>query len=135
MTTQVDKSLNDEVPVAHVFSAAGVIDGIATWYEKATNPLVSGWFRNTLSSKIPTNGKDPLRFQYKLVVPTIVTETINGVAYQKVARSVTVNLDVIAAPDSTAAERGMAMRFLALDATSLTAGYLGAVVKTADTIV
>ena len=135
MSTQADKSLNDEVPVAHVFSAAGVVNGIATWFEKATNPLVSGWYRMTLSSRIPTNGKDPMRFQYKLVVPTIVTETINGVAYQKVARSVTVNVDVIAAADSTATERGAAIRYLALDATSLSAGYLGSVVKTADVVV
>lgn len=108
MPQQADVTLNDGAgtPVGHVFKAAGVDGkGVATYYEKTTSSLVSGFFRLTYFTRLSTKLTEPNRHSMKLVLPTVVTETINGVTYNKVARQSMLSVDCIVAPDSTAQER------------------------------
>lgn len=104
MPSQIAIVLPDRVPANHTFVASGVLNGIATWYEK-TASVISGYFKLTMSMKFPTKGNEPVRHQLRLVVPTVATETINGVTYQKVTRQSFVSIDVVCAPDSTQNER------------------------------
>jgi len=114
MTTQANISLNDgaATPAAHTFVAVGVNgNGVAKWVEKTTSTLPAGFFTLTSSLKIPSKPGDAIRGQVKLIVPTVVTETINGVDYMKVARTALVSCDVVCAGDSTQQERKDLMQY------------------------
>jgi hypothetical protein len=135
MTTQANISLPDAAAANHTFVASGVVDGVAVWYEK-TAALVAGWFKLTTSLRMPPKPTDPMRLQLKLVKPTVVTETINGVTYDKVIRQILINVDVVCPPDSTTTERADVCKYVGttlLDVT--TAGTFGYQVKNADAIV
>lgn len=108
MASQANLSISDGqgTPVAHTFVAAGVDGkGVALWLEKTTSSLVNGFFRLTQSTRLSSKITEPNRHSMKLVIPTIVVETVNGVNYNKVARQSMISIDCIVAPDSTAQER------------------------------
>lgn len=116
MATQANLNLADAqaTPVNHVFVAAGVDGkGVALYLEKTTSSISSGFFRLTHSTRLSTKISEPNRHTMKLVMPTIVVETINGVAYNKVARQSMVSVDVICASDSTAQERKDLITYMA----------------------
>lgn len=106
MAAQANLTLADAqgTPVNHTFVASGVSNGVATWFEK-TASVIAGYFKITQSMRFPGKATDPVRHQMKLVLPTTVTETINGVSYNKVTRQSMVNIEVITAPDATAQEK------------------------------
>jgi hypothetical protein len=138
MAAQINKALNDgqASPVGHTFLAAGVdTKGVATWFEK-TASIAAGWFRLTTSARVPAKPGDPLRFSYKNVMPTVVTETINGVTYQKVIRQMLVTVDVVLPADSTLAERKDLIAYLVNDLGAVgVAGYFGNQIRDLDIIV
>jgi hypothetical protein len=137
MSAQVDKTLFDgqASPVSHTFSAAGVdTKGVATWFEK-TASIASGWFRLTNSGRLGAKPTDPIRFAYKLAMPTVVTETINGVTYQKVIRQMLATMDVILPSDCTIAERKDLLAFVKNDLTVTVVGNFGNQVRDLDFIV
>jgi len=113
MTTQANVVLPDFTPTNHTFVAAGVSGtGVARWLEK-TAAIAAGYFTLTTSAKVSAKVGDPVRYSAKLVMPTVVTETINGVNYLKVSRQSMVSTDVILAPDATSTERNNLMSFWA----------------------
>jgi len=115
MSTQVDTALSDGQgsPVSHAFVAMGVDGkGVAKWYEKTTSSIAAGFFTLTSSMRIGSKVTDPIRFEGKLVVPTVVVETINGVNYNKVSRQMLVTISVIVPQDSTTQERKDLMRYV-----------------------
>lgn len=135
MSTQANQTWPDSVPANHTFVASGVVDGIATWYEK-TAALQSGWIVMTQSLRFPSKQGDPIRAQLKLKKPTTVTETINGVTYDKVIRNILINVDVIMPADSTATERADAAKYAGGTLVEIAAaGAFGYSLKNLDTIV
>lgn len=124
MANQVNLSINDAQgsPVAHTFVASGVdAKGVALYLEKTTSSLVTGFFRLTQSTRLATKMSEPNRHAMKLVIPTIVVETLNGVNYSKVARQSMISIDCIIAADSTAQER----KDLCVFAANNLANYVG----------
>lgn len=138
MAAQINKTLNDgqASPASHTFVAAGVdTKGVATWYEK-TSSILAGWFRLTTSARPGAKAGDPFRLAYKLVVPTVVTETINGVTYQKVIRQMLFTMDVVLPADCTLAERKDLIAYALNDLGALgVAGYWGNQIRDLDIIV
>lgn len=132
MPAQGTLQLNDAQasPVAHNFVPSGVVNGIATWHEK-TASVLAGYFKLTFSMKFPTNGKDPIRHQLKLVVPTAVTETLNSVNYVKVVRTALVNVDVVIPQDSTLQERKDIASYMR-DVFVNSSGYFGSQIANND---
>lgn len=108
MASQANLVLQDAqaTPVNHTFVAAGVDGkGVGLWLEKTTSSIAAGFFRLTQSTRVSSKPGEPNRHTLKLVVPTVVVETINGVNYNKVARQGLITVDVVCPADSTAAER------------------------------
>lgn len=115
MASQANITLNDGqvAPVAHTFVAAGVDGkGVAKWIEKTTETSPIGHFVLTTQTRLPSKAGDPVRHTYKMVIPRVVTETINGVSTKKVARQALVAIDVVMPSDSTTQERKDACAFL-----------------------
>lgn len=105
MPAQSDVVLSDGLatPVNRTFKVFGVRNGVAEWAYKVVD-LIAGYIRQQMSMTIPKKSSDPLIHTFRHIHPTVVTETINGVTYQKVARKTTVLCQVYAAPDATQAE-------------------------------
>lgn len=107
MATQANLSMDDGqvIPAAHTFVAAGV-DGnqVATWLEKGAS-IFQGFFRFTTQIRLPKKQGDPVRHSMKLVIPTVVSETINSVTYAKVSRQALASIDIVMPSDSTMQER------------------------------
>lgn len=108
MATQANLTMTDgqsPTPVSHTFVASGV-DGnqVATWLEKSAS-IFQGFYRFTTQIRLPKKQGDPVRHTAKLVVPTVVSETINGVTYAKVSRQALVSVDIVMPSDSTTQER------------------------------
>lgn len=111
MPAQTDLILPNFAAVNKTFKAAGVVNGIATWLEKSSS-VFSGYWRITLSMRLPTKAGQPIRHNLKLVQPTTVTETINGVTYGKITRQLVTNVEVLDPQDSVIAERQDHMAFI-----------------------
>lgn len=111
MPAQSNIPVADSASATRTFTAAGVKNGVALWLEK-TASTITGFFRLTYSMRLPTKAAEPVRHQLKLVMPTVVTETINGVNYQKVVRQCMADLTVVIAPDATLTERKDVMEFV-----------------------
>lgn len=116
MASQGNLTINDgqAVPVAHTFVAQGVdSNGVAQWIEKTAGSFI-GFLRLTMSAKVPpaSTGR-PLVHELRLVIPTVVTETINGVSTQKQVRSILATAKFVVPSDSTLAERKDACNFVA----------------------
>lgn len=82
-------------PVNHTFEPLRNPSGTAEWAESSvTGSLTS---RNSLSvqQKLPGAGRGTLYEGVTLVLPYVVTETINGVAVDKVMGNVRVNCEII----------------------------------------
>lgn len=105
MPAQTNIVLNDGLttPVARTFSVFGVRNGVADWAYKVVD-LIAGYIRQSLAMEMPKKASDPVIHTFRHTHPTVVTETINGVSYQKVVRMTKVVCQVYAAPDATAAE-------------------------------
>lgn len=69
-------------PVAHTFTPESVTDGVGIVTETSGVPI--GNSRLSVSSRKLASGK--YKAEVRLVVPTVVTETINGVSVPKIAR-------------------------------------------------
>lgn len=114
MSSQSNITLADgasPTPANHTFVAQGVDgSGVARWVEKSAG-IVSGFLKLTTSIKLPTKPGDPVRHQMKLICPTIVTETINGVSYQKVARQILADVSFVIPQDATEQERRDALTY------------------------
>lgn len=104
MPAQAQLSINDSVPAARIFAVGGVVNGVATWYEK-TSSVVSGYWRLSFSMKFPKSAGDAVRHAMKIVMPTTATETINGVTYAKITRQSMVAAEAVIAPDAVILER------------------------------
>jgi hypothetical protein len=138
MSTQVDMTINDGqgAPVAHTFTAVGVdVKGVAKWFEKTTSSISAGFFQLTSSLRIPTVPSDPVRYQVKLVVPTVVTETLNGVAYQKAIRKALVSIDMVMPSDATLQERKDLAAYVYNFAAKNTSGGLRYSIENLDVVV
>lgn len=106
MANQVNVVLKDASNVDHTFVAAGVDQkGVAHYIEKTTEASPLGHFRMSSSTRLPPKPTDPIRSSLRLSIPTVVTETVNGISTKKVARQGFVSVDIVMPADSTATER------------------------------
>lgn len=110
MPAQANVVLVSSTSANKTFVAAGVVNGIATFFEKSAS-VFSGYWRLTYSMKFPAAVAQPIRHMAKLVMPTTVTETINGVTYGKVTRQILGQIEVVDPQDSTIVERQDFMAF------------------------
>lgn len=111
MPAQTALTLTDSVPASRTFAAAGVANGVATWYEK-TSAIVGGYFKITMSMRMPTKATEPVRHQLKIVLPTTASEVINTVTYYKIVRQSMIDVVAVVAQDSIPAERYNISEFL-----------------------
>lgn len=86
-------------PVSHVFAPLRNPAGSAEWAEPSTDGSLTK--RNTLAftQKLPGKGRSTVSNEVQLVVPYVVTETINGVSRQVVHSNVRAILTVVCDPD------------------------------------
>lgn len=133
MSAQANLTIYDgqATPAAHTFYSAGVLNGIATYLEK-TSALIAGYFKYTLSMKFGAKPGDPSRHLAILAMPTVVTETVNGVDYQKLVRVSTVKVEAIIAPDATLQERKDLFAYMAYIMTNPNPGSLALQVRDYD---
>jgi len=126
MPAQAALQVNDGLatPVARTFSVFGVRNGVADFAYKIVD-LIEGYIRIQLNMIFPKKHGDPVIHTMKVKLPTVATETINGITYQKVVRSSTASVTVYAAPDATAQELKDLMAFVQNLCYSPTAGYFG----------
>lgn len=137
MSTQVDLTLPDgqASPANHTFVSAGVDGkGVATWLEK-TSTLLAGFFRLTSSCRFPSKPGDPVRYQMKLVFPTVANETVNGVTYQKVIRSCLFDGTFVLPSDSSLQERKDFVAYIGNNITGTASGKIGYQIINQDSVV
>jgi predicted GNAT family acetyltransferase len=137
MSTQVDLILPDgqASPVNHTFVSSGVDGkGVATWLEK-TSTLLAGFFRLTTSARLPSKPGDPVRYQMKLVIPTVAAETVNGVTYQKVIRSCLFDGTFVLPADSSLQERKDFVAYVGGNIAGTAPGKLGYQIINQDSVV
>jgi len=134
MSTQATLVLPDSAAANHNFVAAGVENGVARWLEQ-TSAYVGGWFEYTSSISLPKKPSEPVRHKFKFRMPTVATETINGVTYQKVTRQSLVTIDAIIPADSTSAERQDLTYYLTALMSSATPGKIGYSIYNRDPVV
>lgn len=90
----------ESTPVAHAFTPRSDSNGVAEFRESTGVPIGDSVLTISLRE---TSGK--YRARIKMAMPTVVTETINGVDYPKVARTAYADLTVTFADSSTLQER------------------------------
>ncbi len=88
-------------PVDHTFTPRDIRDGVGTVIETTGIPV--GNPRLSVSLRQTPNGR--YKGEVKLVAPVMVTETINGVAVQRVDRTSTISATFDYPATSTEAER------------------------------
>lgn len=122
-------------PVSHTFTAVGV-DGkqVAKWVDRSSG-LPAGYAIVTASTRLPSKPGDPVKLQARLVVPTVVTETINGVTYNKVSRHMFAAIDISVPGDSTTVERKTLMKYVEQFCNPTNAQSLGTSAMDIDPIV
>lgn len=100
MPAQTQISVNDgkSTPVAHVFQPMGVNSGIASYAETSSDGSLTK--RNLLqfTQKLPGKGRSTVLEQFDLVVPYVVTESVNGVARDLVHSNVRFEVRMISDP-------------------------------------
>lgn len=104
----------DATPTNHDFAPTGISqDGVARWLEK-TASVPAGFLPLSVSLRPPVPGSsDPVyRFLMTLNVPTLVTETINGVARSSLERTIRYKVEAIMPATSTLAERQHATAYV-----------------------
>lgn len=89
-------------PVNHTLNPSGEKDGVVTVAAADATGAVITEKRFTLQSK---RSPGRVRVTMKLAVPTVVTETVNGVANPLVVRTALVDCAFVFADTSTIAER------------------------------
>lgn len=98
----------ESTPVAHIFAPRAIVPGAATFVESGTVPIGE-------KTLIVRHRKSGTRFHTRitLAVPTLVTETINGVSVPKVPRTAFLDLNIRFDDTSTLQERKNAVGMLA----------------------
>lgn len=83
MSARANLVINDRAatPVAHTYSPDGSKDGVHLWSEKTSVPAGNPRFTARLTQ---SNGK--YRVSFRLTVPVVQTQTINGVSAPVVVR-------------------------------------------------
>lgn len=94
----------DATPANHDFLADAVSNGLGTWLEKSETSR-SGYWDLKMSQRNASNGSEVYKPRLTLAIPTVVTETINGVDRVKVERVLRYEITEIAHKDSTDTER------------------------------
>lgn len=102
LQTTVLKDRTPTTPVDHTFTPESVTDGVGIVTETSGVPI--GNSRLSVSSrKLANSGK--YKAEVRLVIPTVVTETINGVSVPKVAREAFASATFTFDPASSEQER------------------------------
>lgn len=103
-------SVNDResTPVAHVFTPRTNRDGVATYVKSTGVPVGDERFTASLRETA-----DKFRSKIVLSLPTVVTETINGVSSPVVARVARISVDISFDKESTLQERKNAIGLMA----------------------
>lgn len=100
MPTQTTITVNDgkATPAAHAFFPLGVNSGVANYAENPADGSISKRSLLTFTQKLPGKGRSTAAEQIELVVPYIVTETINGVPRDLVHSNVRFEVRMISDP-------------------------------------
>lgn len=93
-------------PVNHTFNPISVEGGKAVWKEQS-NAAASGFWPCVLSYRTPLPGQSEklYRVSLNLGIPTVVSETINGVSNPLVARTGRASVEFVLPESSTLQER------------------------------
>ena len=78
---------------------------------------------------------DPVRYQMKLVFPTVANETVNGVTYQKVIRSCLFDGTFVLPSDSSLQERKDFVAYIGNNITGTASGKIGYQIINQDSVV
>lgn len=128
MPTPTDIVISDgeSTPVAHTFEPE-LRDGNGVFHFAEKDGVPIGDNKFTVLLKSPQNRGDLYRGKLVLSLPTVVTETINGVDSPKIARTAYVEVGFRFSDESTTQERKNAIRLMS-DALAGTSSLLDDVV-------
>lgn len=89
-------------PVTHTYVPRDITNGVANYLEQGSSPLADK--RMSLSlSRTKDNGR--YKVVYKLAIPTVQTQTVNGINSDVLVRTAYVNVEMTFDPTSTVQER------------------------------
>lgn len=101
----------DAAPANHDFVPTAVgADGVARYNERSATVPAGFWpLALYLRSPIPGSPSQVYKATLQLAVPSLVTETINGVSRSSVERTIRMNCEFLLPADSTLVERQNAL--------------------------
>lgn len=94
-------TINDgkATPVPHSFEPISVQNGVAQFAEPSADGSLSKRNQLTYTQKLPGKGRSTVLEQGEIVLPYIVTESVNGIPRELVHSNVRVVIQVVSHPD------------------------------------
>lgn len=101
MPKQNTITINDgkPTPVAHAFQPLSAFNGVAQWAEQSSDGSLTKRNQLTYTQKLPGKGRSTVLEQTEMVMPYVITETVNGVARDVVHSNVRVVTTVLSHPE------------------------------------
>lgn len=101
MPKQNTITINDgkPTPVAHAFQPLSAFNGVAQWAEPSSDGSLTKRNQLTYTQKLPGKGRSTVLEQTEMVMPYVITETVNGVARDVVHSNVRVVTTVLSHPE------------------------------------
>lgn len=96
--TQITVLDGKVTPVSHVFQPMGANNGIAQYAETSSDGSLTKRNQLVFTQKLPGKGRSTVLEQFDLVVPYVVTESINGVPRDIVHSNVRFEVRMVSDP-------------------------------------
>lgn len=86
-------------PVNHSFQPLGTQNGIASFAEPSSDGSLTKRNQLVYTQKLPSKGRSTVLERTEMILPYVVTETVNGVSREVVHSNVRVVIEIVSHPE------------------------------------